>query len=93
MKVVDGIAPVILNVPAERREAHPHIKPGHLHARNISIDVSKDRLFQYGHIVEVPARKGIFLQETEKGFVKENARTQLIHPNIGKPSSHYTFSS
>lgn len=67
MKVVDGIAPVILNVPAERGKAHSHIKPRNLHSRNISIDVSKDRLFQYGHIVEIPARKGILLHQKEKG--------------------------
>lgn len=32
MQEVDGVAPVVLDVPAEGGEAHPHVEPGHLHA-------------------------------------------------------------
>lgn len=28
---IDGVTPVVLNMPAEGREAHAHIEPGHLH--------------------------------------------------------------
>ena len=30
MEVVDGVAPVVLDVPAETREAHSNVQPGHL---------------------------------------------------------------
>ena len=52
---VDGVAPVVLNVPAERGETHAHIKPGYLHARDVHIDVGEHRLLQHWHVVEVPA--------------------------------------
>lgn len=41
MQVVDGVAPVVLNVPAERREAHAHIEPWQGHAADICGDVGK----------------------------------------------------
>lgn len=91
MKVVDGIAPMILNVPAERGETHPHIKPGHLHARNISIDMSEDRLLQYRHIVEVPARKGIFLPTEGRKFVKNEARMRRTFCSMGQALVSYIF--
>lgn len=32
VKEIDGVAPVVLDVPAERGETHAHVQPGHLHA-------------------------------------------------------------
>ena len=51
---VDGVAPVVLDVPAEGGEAHAHIEPGHLHARDIHVYVGKDRLLQDWHVIQVP---------------------------------------
>lgn len=42
MQVVDGIAPVVFNMPAKRGEAHPYIQPRYLHARDVGIDMSKN---------------------------------------------------
>ncbi len=33
VKVIDGIAPMVLNVPAEARETHAHVQPGNLHGQ------------------------------------------------------------
>ena len=30
VKVVDGVAPVVLNVPTETGETHPNVQPRHL---------------------------------------------------------------
>jgi len=61
VQVVDGVAPVILNVPAESREHHADIKPRHLHPRDVSINVAQERLLQHGHHIQVPAAAGVFL--------------------------------
>lgn len=37
VQVVDGVAPVILVVPAERREAHAHVQPRNLCANAYTI--------------------------------------------------------
>ena len=63
MQVVDGIAPVILNVPAKGGEAHPHIEPRHLHARDVHVDMRQNRLLEHRHVIQVPTRKCIFLQK------------------------------
>lgn len=42
MQIVNGIAPVVLNVPAETGEAHAHVAPGHFHPRDVSINVAQD---------------------------------------------------
>ena len=55
MQVVNGVTPVVLNVPTETGEAHAHIAPGHLHARNVSVDVAQHGLFQAGKVVQVPS--------------------------------------
>lgn len=41
MQIVDGIAPVVLNVPAERGEAHAHVEPRQSHATDISSDMGQ----------------------------------------------------
>lgn len=61
MEIVDGVAPVILNMPAEAREAHAHISPGHLHPRYISVHVTQHRPLGIGKVVQVPAGVGIVL--------------------------------
>ena len=38
VQVVDRIAPVVLVVPTESREAHAHVHPGHFHARYVGVD-------------------------------------------------------
>lgn len=73
VQVVDGIAPVVLNMPAKGGEAHPHVQPGHLHARDVCIDVSKDWLLQDGHVVQVPTRESIILPEGEN-LIKSEER-------------------
>ena len=52
---------MVLNVPAEAGEAHPHISPGHLHARDISVHIAEHRAPGIGQVVEVPAGGGIVL--------------------------------
>lgn len=64
VEVVDGVAPVVLNVPAERGEDHPHVEPGDLHPRDVSVDVAQQRLLQHGHHVQVPAAARVLLQDT-----------------------------
>ena len=66
MQVVNGVAPVILNVPAESWEHHTDVKPGHLHPRDVSIDVTQQGLLQHGHHVQVPATAGVFLNDRGK---------------------------
>lgn len=61
VQVVDGVAPMILNVPAESGEYHANIKPRHLHARDIAINMAQERLLQYGHNIQVPATAGVVL--------------------------------
>lgn len=55
MQEVDGVTPVILDVPTERGEAHAHVEPGHLHTRDVHIYVGEHRLLQHWHVVQVPA--------------------------------------
>lgn len=52
---VDGVAPVVLNVPAEGGETHPHIEPGHLHTRDVYVDVGEHGLLQHGHVIQIPS--------------------------------------
>lgn len=54
VEVVNGATPVILNMPTKGWEDHAHIQPGHLHARDICIDVAQYRLFQHWHHIQVP---------------------------------------
>ncbi len=61
MQVVDGVAPVVLDVPAEGREAHAHVEPGQLHAADVPADVRQHRLLQHRHVVQVPARARVLL--------------------------------
>lgn len=61
MEVVNGVTPVILNMPAKGWEDHAHIEPGHLHAGNICIDVAQYGLLQHWHHIQVPTTGGILL--------------------------------
>lgn len=61
MQIVNGIAPVVLNVPAETGEAHAHVAPGHFHPRDVSINVAQDRLLQHRQVIQVPTRRYILL--------------------------------
>lgn len=54
MQEIDGVTPVVLNVPAEGGKTHSHIEPRYLHARYVYINVGKHRLLQHWHVVEVP---------------------------------------
>lgn len=59
---------MVFDVPAESGEDHAHVKPGHLHARDVCVDVAQQRLLQNRHHVQVPAAPGIVLQtDTEEG--------------------------
>lgn len=44
VQVVDGVAPVIFNVPAESWEHHAHVEPWHLHPRDVSINMAQEWL-------------------------------------------------
>lgn len=61
MEVVDGVTPVILNMPAKGREDHAYVEPGHLHAGDVCVDVAQHGLLQHRHHVQVPTTGGILL--------------------------------
>jgi len=63
VQVVDGVAPVILNVPAKGGEAHANIKPRKCHPTDVSCYMSQNRWVHHGQVVEVPATFEVFLQE------------------------------
>lgn len=69
MKVIDRIAPVVLNVPTEARETHAHVSPGHLHPGYISVYVAQHRPLDVGDVVEVPTRAGVLLLLGGGGFL------------------------
>lgn len=62
MQVVDGVAPVVLDVPAEGGEAHAHVQPGQFHAADVGSDVREDGLLHHRHVVQIPAAVEIFLK-------------------------------
>lgn len=66
VQVIDGVAPVILNMPAESWKHHSYIKPGDLHPRDVSINVAKEGLLQQRHHVQVPATAGIILSKKNR---------------------------
>ena len=66
VEVVDGVAPVVLDVPAEGGEAHAHIQPGQLHATDVGCNVSQHGGIQHRHVVQVPAAAQVMLQVTHR---------------------------
>lgn len=66
MKVVDGVAPVVLDVPTEGGEAHAHVKPRQGHAADVRRHVGEDGRIHHGHVVEVPPAPEVFLQGYER---------------------------
>lgn len=76
MKVIYGVAPVVFNVPAERGEAHAHIKPRQLHSTDVGRNVSEHGAIQDGHVVQVPAAVQVVLQF-------EDTHTHLLKPLTG----------
>lgn len=66
MQVVDGVAPVILNVPAEGGEAHADIKPRQRHPTDVSCYVSQNRRVHHRQVVQVPATFEVFLQKQQE---------------------------
>lgn len=62
VKVVNGVAPVVFNVPAEGWEAHAHIQPGQLHSADVGCNVSEHGAVPDGHVVQVPAAVQVVLQ-------------------------------
>ena len=61
VQVVDGVAPVVLNVPAEAGEAHAHVRPRHLHPGDVCVHVAQHRPLDVREVVQVPARHRILL--------------------------------
>jgi quercetin dioxygenase-like cupin family protein len=59
MEVVDGVAPMVLVVPAKGRETHAHIHPGDDHSGDGGVDVSKDTALQDGQIIQIPRFSGL----------------------------------
>lgn len=72
---------MILNVPAECRKHHPHIKPGDLHPRDVSVDVAQEWLFQHRHHVQVPTTACIFLEDKSSVSVGHMSCRHLKVPN------------
>lgn len=62
MKIVYGVAPVVLDVPAERGKTHAHVQPGYLHATDVGCNVSQHRGIEDRHIVQVPAAGQVMLR-------------------------------
>ena len=58
--IVDGVTPVILDMPAKGGEAHADVAPGHLHPANVAADVAQDRSLQHRKDVEIPTRIRVF---------------------------------
>lgn len=99
MQVVNGVTPVILNMPAKGWEDHAHIEPGYLHARYICIDVAQYRLLQYRHHVQVPTTLSILLSDQVFVQKDEDYATELSFPlqhwglNLGPHKiGHYILS-
>lgn len=61
MQVVDGVAPVILDVPAEGGKAHADVEPRQRHPTDVGGDVSQHRRVHHCQVVEVPATFEVFL--------------------------------
>lgn len=62
MKIVYGVAPVVLDVPAERGEAHAHVQPGDLHPTDVSCNVSQHGGIEDWHVVQIPAAAQVMLR-------------------------------
>lgn len=59
MEIIDGVAPVVFDVPAEAGEAHTYVCPGHFHPRYVSVNIAQDGTPGVGQVVEVPVRECI----------------------------------
>lgn len=75
VQVVDGVAPVILDVPAEGGKAHAHIKPRQRHPTDVSRYVSQHRRVHHCQVVEVPATFEVFLPEGHRNEDKSTKRS------------------
>lgn len=60
---------VILFVPSERGEDHTDVNPWNGHARDVRLDVAKERASENGQVVEIPAvaRVGVLRVHLEVG--------------------------
>ena len=58
--VIDGVAPMILDVPTKGGEAHADVAPGHLHPADVAANVAQDRSLQHRKDVEIPSRIRVF---------------------------------
>lgn len=66
MQVVNGVAPVVFDMPAERGEAHAHIQPGQGHATYIRCDMGQHGRIHHRHVIKVPPTPQVFLQHTKR---------------------------
>lgn len=76
---------MVLDVPAEGREAHAHVQPGELHAADVSGDVSQDGLLHHRHVVQVPAAVQVLLRtgrQPEPSFSRATLTCQ--DPTVSK---------
>lgn len=62
MHVVDGVAPMILVVPAEGGEAHADVHPRNLHTGNVAVDVAENGALHDGQVVQIPRAVRVFLK-------------------------------
>lgn len=62
MQVVNGVAPMVLDMPAERGEAHAHIQPGQGHATYISRHMRQHRWSHHCHVIQIPPTAQVLLQ-------------------------------
>ena len=70
MQVVNGVAPVVLNVPAEAGEAHPNIHPWNLdgiQARNLDVIMTQSMAPQCDIGIQVTLKSAViaYVQETQ----------------------------
>ena len=65
VEVVDGVGPVVLDVPGEGSEAHADVAPRHLHAADVHADVLQHRGAQHRQVVEIPPAPDVLVVSRE----------------------------
>lgn len=86
MQVVDGVAPVVFDVPTEGGEAHAHVQPGQLHAADVGSDVGEDGLLHHRHVVQIPAAVQVLLRARGRKRCEglATSRSHLSIPTVSK---------
>lgn len=79
---------MVLNVPAERGEAHAHIQPRQGHATNISCHMGQHRRIHHRHVIKIPPTPQVLLRQTKQSghdkSVKKNPAFILAYIRMNK---------